>query len=448
MKTLIYNATIVNENNSFIGAVLIDGERIARIFDRSMESARDMGELEGPVIHLNAQGCYLLPGMIDDQVHFRQPGNPLKGTIKSESLAALMGGVTTFLDMPNNQPPVTNNEALAKKYRMGREDSYANYGFYMGATNTNLNEVLQSVGPCCGLKIFMGSSTGNMLVDDPAALEAFFSGYKGVIATHCEEESIIRQNLIKARAKYGNDIPIEMHSSIRSRRACIASTQKALDLAVKYGTRLHLLHLSTAEELRLLRKAKQANPHITAEVCLPHLLFSHKDYSVYGTAIKCNPAVKTILDRDALRAALRSGLVDVIGSDHAPHTWAQKENPYTLAPSGIPMVQHSLPALLELVAQNQLTVEQLVQRMCHAPARIFGIPERGYIKEGYYADLVMIDTNKPYTVTSHNIAYACGWSPFEGHTFPASITRVIINGRTAVENGKLVVPKPIVHEVL
>lgn len=447
MLTLIYNATIVNEGKSFRGSVLIEGERISCIIPGTDYSAALVSSDDKLVNKVDAHGCFLLPGFIDDQVHFRQPGDAQKGTIENESKAALLGGITTFLDMPNNQPPITDSAALQQKYALAKTHSYANYGFYMGATNSNTDQVLQTHPLCCGLKIFMGSSTGNMLVDNPKTLETLFAQYKGVIATHCESEPIIRQNLLDAKNKYSDNIPVSMHSRIRSRQACIASTTKALELAVKYGTRLHILHLSTAQELKLVREAKKANPLISAEACMPHLLFSQKDYSTYGTAIKCNPAIKLAKDRDALRAAVRSGLIDAIGSDHAPHTWAQKQNPYLNAPSGIPMVQHSLPALLEMVSNHIFTIEQIVQRMCHAPARIFHIPERGYIREGYYADLVLVDSHKPFTVTKKNIAYTCGWSPFEGHSFPWTINKVFVNGQEVVDNGSIIA-KPLTHEVL
>jgi len=345
--------------------------------------------------------------------------------------------------MPNNIPPVITAEALNEKYLVGAANMFVNYGFYMGSSNNNMEEALAQKEHSCGLKIFMGSSTGNMLVDNPVALETFFRQYPGVIATHCEEESIILQNLEKAISRFGDDIPIILHNTIRSREACIASTRKALELALKYNTRLHILHITTKEEIDLIRKARRINPLISCEAALPHLLYTQADYVRYGTQIKCNPSIKTAQDRDAILEALEIGDIQTVGSDHAPHTWEEKQNPYTQAPSGIPLIQHFCQILMEQVQHNTLSVTSLADACCHRPAQIFNVKDRGYIREGYYADLVLINPDKEQRVTKSQLEYACRWSPLEGTTFSSSISHVFVNGTLAAENGQIIQKPPV-----
>ncbi|MCK9346824.1 MAG: dihydroorotase [Bacteroidales bacterium] len=439
MQVLIRNARIVNEGSVFKGCVVLKDQRIARIFRGKNALQEAAGFCETRDMDIDAEGKILIPGIIDDQVHFREPGQPGKGNMSQESRAALLGGVTSVMDMPNNNPAITTVKALEEKYRLGAEKMYVNYAFYMGSTNTNAGEVLHlPPDKGCGLKIFMGSSTGNMLVNDPATLDTFFQQYKGVIATHCEDEAIIKENTQKARSGYGDDIPVILHSKIRSREACIASAQKALDLALRYRSRLHILHVSTKEEVELIRKSRRIHPGITCEASLPHIWFTQADYLRYGMQIKCNPSIKTAEDREAILKAIESRDIQAIGSDHAPHTWEEKQHNYINAPSGIPLIQHSCQMLMECVKHESIGLTSMVDACSHAPARIFGISDRGFIREGYYADLVLIDPEKEYVVTKSQLEYTCRWSPLEGHIFSSSISHVFVNGILAAENGQII----------
>ncbi|NLA15762.1 MAG: dihydroorotase [Bacteroidales bacterium] len=447
MQTLIRNASIVNEGSVRTGSVVLEGKRIAAVLygKQAYEKAKAYCR---PKCHIiEAEGQYLIPGILDDQVHFREPGQPEKGTMEQESRAALLGGVTGVMDMPNNAPPVTTVRALKEKYKRAAESMYVHYAFYMGATNTNREEVLSPVLPGCGLKIFMGSSTGDMLVDDPATLNLYFKEFKGVIATHCEEESVIRSNLESAQSRYGENIPWQEHSSIRSRQACIVSTRKALDLAIQHNSRLHILHVSTLEEVEMIRTARRNHPGISCEAALPHLWFTDKDYKELGSLVKCNPSLKTEKDQKALRNALEDRTIQVIGSDHAPHTLEEKQNKYLKAPSGIPLVQHTCQMLMELVQKEQLSLTVMAEACCHEPARLFGIKERGFIREGYFADLVLIDPYKKHTVTKEGLEAACGWSPLEGVRFSSSLTHVFVNGTLAVKNNRII-QKPSVSALM
>lgn len=439
---LIRNARIVNEGSVYTGCVVLKDRRIARIFrghKAEEEAAACCGSFD---IDIDATGKIMIPGIIDDQVHFREPGLTRKGTMIQESRAALLGGVTSVMDMPNNLPPIITAASLEEKYILARDKMYVNYAFYLGATNTNTHEVLKPVKQSCGLKIFMGSSTGNMLTDDPGVLNTLFGKYKGLIATHCEDESLIRDNLDKAKTCYGDQIPVMLHTSIRSREACIASTRKAVDLALKYRSRLHILHISTKEEIELIGKASLVNPGITCEASLPHIWFTHQDYARFGTQIKCNPSVKTAEDREAILEAIEKRNIQTIGSDHAPHTWEEKQQNYLAAPSGIPLIQHTCQMLMDLVRQESLSITSVVDACCHQPARLFGIKDRGFIREGYYADLVLIDPAKEQLVTKSQLEYACKWSPVEGHQFSSSVSHVFINGTLAAENGQIILKPP------
>lgn len=428
---LIHRATIINEGQSFTGSVLIENDKIKAIYrDDVPDNILNSSE------KINAEGLYLIPGVIDDQVHFRDPGLTYKGDIASESRAAIAGGVTSFMDMPNTKPQTTTLDQLEKKFEAGTEKSYANFSFYMGATNNNMAE-LRKVDPktVCGVKVFMGSSTGNMLVDSKKTLEAIFSEVDMLIATHCEKEEIIRENMAHYKAKFGENIPVKYHPLIRSAEACYQSSSQAAELASKYGSRLHILHLSTAREVSIFDIKPLAEKKITGEVCVHHLWFSDEDYAKYGTRIKWNPAIKTKEDRAGLMQGLLSGKLDVVATDHAPHLWDEKQGGCLQAASGGPLVQHSLQTMLELAKQGKITKEQVVDKMCHAPATLYRINKRGYIREGYYADMVLVNPNKPYTVTKENILYKCNWSPFEGQTFAHSIEKTFLNGKTAFENG-------------
>lgn len=426
---LIKNALIINDNQRFTGYVAIIGERIAAV---------GRGTYTGPIpkSEIDAEGKALIPGVIDDQVHFRDPGLTEKADIHTESIAAVAGGVTSFMEMPNTKPQTTTIELLGQKMDIAAEKSVANYAFYLGATNDNLDQI-GKVDPktVCGVKVFMGASTGNMLVDNIKALEGIFAESPVLIATHCEEESIIRHNMELMRARYGDNIPVEAHPFIRSVEACYASTEKAVGLADKYNSRLHVLHLSTAAELSLFESKPLSEKRITNEVCVHHLWFTADDYATRGNRIKWNPAVKWQADRDALRQGLISGKVDVVATDHAPHTKAEKAKPYLEAPSGGPLVQHSLTVMLEMAAQGVWTPEFVVEKMCHAPARLFGVVDRGYIAEGYYADMVLVDLNSPWRVSAENILYKCGWSPLEGDEFSARVTNTIVNGHMVYADG-------------
>ena len=432
MKKLIKNATIINENLKFKGHVLIKGEKIETVFPHILPEKQD---LSGTTV-IDASGLYLLPGIIDDQVHFREPGLTHKGDIGTESRAAVAGGVTTFMEMPNTQPQTITQELLAQKFRLASEVSPANHSFYMGATNDNLEEVLKTnPSEVCGIKVFMGSSTGNMLVDDEATLSGIFRNAPALVATHCEDENIIRENTQKAREKFGENVPISEHPSIRNADACYRSSSKAVELASKFNTRLHILHLSTAKEMRLFSPGEVSKKKITAEVCVHHLWFDARDYDRYGTRIKWNPAIKTVKDKEALWEALLSDKIDVIATDHAPHTRQEKNNPYFKAPSGGPLVQHSLVAMLEMSRKGYISIEKVVKKMCHAPADLFRIDKRGYIREGYYADLVLVDPGKSWMVTPGNILYKCGWSPFEGQEFSHRVVATFVNGREVYRDG-------------
>ncbi|MDA9277064.1 dihydroorotase [Flavobacteriaceae bacterium] len=433
MRTvLIKNAQIVNEGTITSGDVLIEADRIAEIATTISVKSADTKVID-------ADGFYLIPGMIDDQVHFREPGLTHKATIKTESRAAVAGGITSFIEMPNTVPQATTIDLLEEKFAIAAKDAHANYSFMFGGTNDNLSEILKvDKTKVAGLKLFLGSSTGNMLVDNPKVLEEIFSKTDLLISTHCEDEATIKKNLEQAIAIYGDDIPIEMHPEIRSEQACYISSSQAIALAKKTGARLHVFHLSTAKETKLFDKKKPLkDKKITAEVCVHHLWFTSEDYASKGTKIKWNPAVKTKKDREGLWKALNEGRIDVIATDHAPHTLEEKDNVYTKAPSGGPLVQHALEALFEMHRKGYITVEKLVEKVAHNPAILFEIKDRGYIRKGYKADLVLINPNAPWTVTKENIAYKCGWSPFEGTTFRARVTHTFVNGHLAYENGKI-----------
>ena len=425
---LISGATIVNEGAQFIGNVLVENGRISKVSKNRIEA--------NDATTINAEGLLLLPGVIDDQVHFREPGLTHKGDIASESRAAVAGGITSFMEMPNTKPATTTIELLEEKFEIAAKTSYANYSFYIGATNENL-DVISKIDPksTCGVKVFMGSSTGNMLVDERKTLEGIFAESPTIVTTHCEDEATIRRNLAEFQARYGEAIPVEAHPLIRSNEACVRSTDLAISLASKYGSRLHVLHLSTREEMALFDTKPLAEKKITGEVCVHHLWFSDKDYAQRGNFIKWNPAVKSEADRDALRDALKAGKLDVVATDHAPHTFEEKSNPYLTAPSGGPSVQHSLPLMLELAKQGLYTIEEVVNKMCHAPATLFQVAERGFIREGYFADLVLVDPSSSWTISKENILYKCGWSPFDGVTLSNRIKTTFVNGEIAYSDG-------------
>ncbi|RCT53856.1 dihydroorotase [Winogradskyella sp. KYW1333] len=431
-NTLIKNAKIVNEGKIFEGDILIENNRIEAIDSSISVKSADM-------IVIDAEGNYVLPGLIDDQVHFREPGLTHKANIESESKAAIAGGITSFIEMPNTKPQTTTIEKLEEKFAIAEKTSYANYSFMFGGTNDNLDEILK-VDPksVAGLKLFLGSSTGNMLVDDPEVLEEIFSSTDMVISVHCEDEATIRKNLEKYTDEYGDDIPMELHPIIRSEEACYLSSSKAIELAKKTGARLHIFHLSTAKETSLFtNKIPLKDKKITAEVCIHHLWFSDEDYKTKGSRIKWNPAVKTAKDRDKLWEALLDDRIDVLATDHAPHTNEEKNNPYTSAPSGGPLVQHALVALLEAHHKDKISIEKIVEKACHNPAILFDVEKRGYVKEGYFADLVIVDLNSPWTVNKSNILYKCGWSPFEGNTFKSRVTHTFVNGELVYNNFKV-----------
>jgi len=428
---LIKNAQIVNEGIIKKGDVLIENDRIVEIDDSiSVKSS------ETQVI--DAEGRYLLPGLIDDQVHFREPGLTHKATIETESRAAVAGGITSFIEMPNTVPQATTVEKLEEKFSIAKETSWANYSFMFGGTNDNLDEILKvDEQKVAGLKLFLGSSTGNMLVDNPEVLEEIFKKTNLLISVHCEDEATIKKNMEDHLAEYGEDIPIEMHPVIRSAEACYISSSKAIELAKKTGARLHVFHLSTEKETHLLSNKKPlAEKKITAEVCVHHLWFTEEDYKTKGTKIKWNPAVKSQKDKDGLWKALLDGRIDVLATDHAPHTLEEKNNVYTKAPSGGPLVQHALVALLEMHHRGKISLEKIVEKSAHNPAILFQIKDRGYIRKGYKADLVLVDLVSPWTVNKENIFYKCGWSPFEGTTFKSRITHTFVNGVLTYHNFK------------
>lgn len=434
MKIIIHQATIINEGERFTGSVMIEGEVIRKIYRGDVPEE----DLQQATV-VDATGKYLIPGVIDDQVHFREPGLTHKGEIATESMAAAAGGVTSYMEMPNTIPQTTTQSELAKKYARAAEVSAVNYSFYMGATNDNLKEVL-AIDPSqvCGIKVFMGSSTGNMLVDNEKVLSEIFRHAPTLVATHCEDEAIIRQNTEIYREKYGETVPISRHPRIRSAEACFVSSSKAVELASRFDTRLHVLHLSSAEEMQLFQPGPVKDKRITAEVCVHHLWFEEKDYLDYGTRIKWNPAVKSAEDRLALWEALLADKIDVIATDHAPHTLDEKSHSYFKAPSGGPLVQHSLTAMLEFVQQGKITTERVVEKMCHAPADLFRIDRRGYIREGYYADLVLVNPEKSWVVCPENIIYKCGWSPFEGTTFHTQVSKTYVNGQLVYDRGMII----------
>ena len=440
-STLIRDIRIVSEGSIREGSVLIENGLISKIILRSepgyTDKVRQAESSAGEVIGDN-EGALLLPGVIDDQVHFREPGATAKGCIASESAAAVLGGTTSFMDMPNNNPPATTLGALEEKYSTAARDSYANYSFYIGATNDNIGELRRAdPGRICGIKVFMGSSTGNMLVDSQEALEAIFSLPGRLIATHCEDEATIRANLTAARTRYGDDvIPFSAHPLIRSREACLLSSSKAVEMARKHGTRLHVLHVSTADELEMISEARKTCPDISAEVCVHYLWFDERDYDRYGSLIKCNPAIKTPTDREAVTAAVREGRVQAVATDHAPHLYAEKMQDYLHAPSGLPTIQHSLVMMLQLAERGCFPIEQVVRMMSHSPADLFRIDRRGYIREGWWADLVIV-RRRTWTVSKDNIAYRCGWSPLEGQTFDWAVTDTFTSGTPVVRNGRL-----------
>ena len=428
-KVLIKNAQIVNEGIIKKADVFIENDLIVEI-------AFSISAKTGDTQIIEANGKYLIPGMIDDQVHFREPGLTHKATIATESKAAVAGGITSFIEMPNTVPQATTIEKLEEKFSIAKKTSWANYSFMFGGTNDNLEEILKvDEHKVAGLKLFLGSSTGNMLVDNPKVLEEIFSKTNLLISVHCEDEKTIKNNLEKYLKEFGDGIPIQMHPKIRSAEACYLSSSKAIELAKKTGARLHVFHLSTEKETHLFSNKKPLkDKKITAEVCVHHLWFSDADYEKKGTLIKWNPAVKSSKDRDALWEALLNDKIDVIATDHAPHTLEEKSNNYMNAPSGGPLVQHALVAMMEAYHKGKISVEKMVEKMCHNPAILFQIEKRGYIKEGYFAELVLVNPNNPWTVNKDNILYKCGWSPFEGSTFKSRVTHTILNGAIVYEN--------------
>ena len=430
-QTLIRNATIINENQIFKGNVLIQNGKFTQISkDPIITDTKDI---------IEANGLYLLPGIIDSQVHFREPGLTAKGEIATESMAAVAGGVTSYMEMPNTVPQTTTQTILEEKYKLGADKSYANFSFYMGATNDNLDELLKTnPSNVCGIKVFLGASTGNMLVHNTDLLNSLFANSPLRIAVHCEDEPTIQKNIAIYKEKYGENVPVQYHPYIRSTEACYTSSSFAVALARKHNTRLHILHISTQKELELFDSTiPLSEKRITGEACVHHLWFSEKDYLTKGTHIKWNPAIKTEADRQALLQGVINDKLDVIATDHAPHLLSEKEKPYFNCPSGAPLVQHSLVTMLELYKQNQISLETIVRKMCHAPADLFRIKERGYIRQGYYADCVLVDLQSPWTVTKNNILYKCGWSPLEDTTFQSQIKKTFVNGNLVFDEGTI-----------
>ena len=427
---LIKNARLVNEGSVEKRDVLVEGDVIKQISER-------IDNMPPNTMIIDAKNRYLMPGVIDDQVHFREPGLTHKADIGSESKAAVAGGITSFIEMPNTVPNAVTQELLEEKFKIAQKVSLANYSFMIGGTNDNLEELLKTDGrKVAGIKLFLGSSTGNMLVDDEEALEKIFSSTDLLIALHCEDETTIKNNLDKQKSVYGDDIPMEMHPVIRSEEACYLSSSKAVDLAKKTGARIHVFHLSTAKETHLFtNKIPLEEKRITSEVCIHHLTFDDRDYEEKGSLIKWNPAVKSQKDKAGLWKALLDDRLDVIATDHAPHPLKEKNQVYTKAPSGGPLVQHALVVMMEAVNNGKITVEKMVQKMCHNPAKLFRIEKRGFIREGYYADLVIVDPKVPQTVSSDNILYKCGWSPFEGESFTSSVTHTFVNGNLVYKEG-------------
>ena len=429
---MITNAVIVNEGQQQKGSVLISAGKITGIFVGEVPA-----EAPADSVIIDAGGQYLLPGVIDDQVHFREPGLTHKGDIYSEARAAVAGGVTSFMEMPNTVPQTVTQERLSEKFVVAAQKSLANYSFYIGATNDNIKELLKTdFSKICGVKVFMGSSTGNMMVDR-AALENIFESIKGLIAVHCEDEHIIGRNSELYRARYGENVPVACHPVIRNDEACYRSSALAVELAQKYNTRLHVLHLSSAKEMQLFRNdISLPQKRITAEVCIHHLWFSDADYERFGTRIKWNPAIKSASDRNRLFEALLDGTIDVVATDHAPHTLLEKQNTYFKAPSGGPLVQHALTAMFEFFHDGRIQPEKIVEKMCHHPAQLFRVRQRGFIRTGYWADLVLVNTKQTWQVTPENILYKCGWSPFEGQRFRSAVTHTWVNGNLVYQQGR------------
>ena len=429
-RTLIYNARIVNDGQTFRGSVVTEGDLIAEVLKEDERPALPCDS------EIDAGGCYLLPGVIDDHVHFRDPGLTHKAEMATETAAAAAGGVTSFMDMPNCKPQTTTIEALNDKFEYAASKCLVNYSFYFGATNDNADLLpLVDKKHVCGIKLFMGASTGNMLVDRMDTLRKIFSEAGMLIATHCEDQNIISENTAKYKAQYGEDLDISFHPLIRNEEACLRSSSLAIQLAKETGARLHILHISTAKELELLEDKPLEEKRITAEACVSHLMFCDEDYASFGARIKCNPAIKTVNDRDALRKALSDGRITTIGTDHAPHLLADKEGGCAKAASGMPMIQFSLVAMLELVDEGVLTIERLVELMCHNPARLFSVSKRGFIKKGYKADIAIVKAGEPWTVTPETIQSKCGWSPMEEHSFRWRVVSTICNGRMIYDNG-------------
>ena len=430
-RYLITNALIVNETKQFIGHVLIQNKKIQSV------TTGEIPTVSSSTVVIPADGKWLLPGIIDDQVHFRDPGLTHKGDLFTESRAAVAGGITSLMEMPNTIPQTTTIKLLLQKFKLAATKSLANYSFYIGATNDNFEELkMVDRSLTCGIKIFMGASTGNMLVNDPSSLAAIFSISDLLIAVHCEDEEIIRNKFSEYQAKFGEDIPVEYHPVIRNHEACFRSSSLAVKLAKQFNSRLHIIHVSTADELVHFETGiPSRDKRITSEVCIHHLWFDQSDYARKGTLIKWNPAIKNLADKEALIKAVNDDRIDVIATDHAPHTLEEKDNPYTKAPSGAPMVQHSLVAMLEYVHQGIFTIDKVVNKMCHTPADIFQIRNRGYIREGYFADLVIVDPDDPWTINKSNLYYKCGWSPLEGTSIKSRVTHTFVNGHLAYDNG-------------
>ena len=429
-RVLLTNARLVNEGEIREVDVLVEGERIARV-----EPA--LAAADGVAI-VDLDGRYLLPGLIDDQVHFREPGLTHKGSLATESRAAIRGGVTSVMEMPNTAPPTTDRRALAQKRARARGRCFTNYAFYLGATNDNLEEIRRITRPhACGIKVFMGASTGNMLVDDPATLEGIFADAPLPVVTHCEDTPTILANEARFREKYGESVPMSAHPLIRSAEACYRSSSLAVSLARRHGTRLHVLHLTTARELDLFEPGPLANKRITAEVCVHHLWFDESRYADLGTRIKCNPAIKTRSDREGLLQGVRDGRIDVIATDHAPHTLEEKSRSYFKAPAGLPLVQHSLQMLMECHLDGELPLTGIPEKAAHNPATLFGVAARGFVREGYFADLVAVDVNEPEVVAAGGLAYKCGWSPLEGERFRSSIHMTMLNGEVVFRDGRV-----------
>lgn len=426
-KYVIKNAKIVNEGEIKEGDVLIYKDRIEKVGGQIDVSARE----------IDAKGYFLMPGIIDDQVHFREPGWTHKACVGTESKAAAAGGVTTYMEMPNTKPAATTQDLLQHKYDIAAKDSWVNYSFYMGAANDNYEEVLKTDKKnVCGIKIFMGSSTGNLLVDDEAILRKYFRDVDLLMATHCEDESRVRQRMEDFRQKYGEDAPTNIHPLIRDNEACYLSSSKAVELAKEYGSRLHVLHLTTEKELELFEPGDLADKRITSEVCVHHLTYCDEDYEIYGNDIKCNPAIKTANDREALWKALLEDRIDVIATDHAPHTADEKAQNYWNAPSGLPLIQHTLPMMLRFYHKGRISLEKIAEKMCHAPARMFDISDRGFIREGYKADLILVDAERPWLVQKENLLYRCEWSNLEGQQMKGRVMKTWVNGELVYNHGQ------------